>query len=48
MQIPAIPAAAFKMPQIQLPPLPKIELDLYRKFAASIEPVLRAASRSPS
>jgi hypothetical protein len=37
VQIPAIPAAVFK-----LPPLPKIELDFYRQFAASIEPVLRA------
>ena len=42
VQIPAIPASAFQIPQIQLPAIPIMQLDVYRQFAASIEPVVRA------
>jgi hypothetical protein len=42
VRIPAIPAAAFKLPQIQLPAISTMQLDVYRQFAASMEPVLRA------
>jgi hypothetical protein len=47
VRIPAIPASAFRMPpirvpQIQLPAIPTVQLDVYRQFAASLEPVLRA------
>lgn len=44
VRIPPIPAAAFKLPPIRLPQIqvPTVQLDFYRQFAVSIEPVLRA------
>ncbi len=44
VRIPALPASAFRMPPIRLPQvqMPTVQLDLYRQFAASLEPVLRA------
>jgi hypothetical protein len=47
VRIPPIPASAFRvppirLPQIKMPAIPTVQVDVYRQFAASMEPVLRA------